>query len=153
MMISKFVRTTIALAVIAPIVTAYRQPAVFARDCVGDYCGVDAEGYLHRFAGSGNMRWCGTLGTGNCHASWEGGSCSDAIDGHIHPLCGGSTPAPEDVVLAVQLRDVSAARRLLARTDGAVRFNHLRKSLQLYNCQGRIVANVPVSAELASALE
>jgi hypothetical protein len=90
--------------------------------------------------------------TASCHEEWVDFTC-----GEWHVECG-APPCEPDCLAAVAKSDGSAfvaqvLHELVISGEGRLAYNDQRQSLQLLNCDGRPIADVPVSAFAATVLE
>ena len=84
-----------------------------------------------------------------CHSFSYQGECGEG-----HSRCG-ATLLDEQLVLAVvDAGDAALLTSLLTRNPDRMSFNEIRRSIQLRNCKGAVVTNVPLkSAELLDVIK
>jgi len=108
----------------------------------------------HQLYSSGS-RSNGSGGSDHVDECWSTGACDD-----WHPLdpnCGGfaslDTEARAALWLAATSDDAGLIRRALAEYPDALKLNSARAALQVYGCDGDIVASIPLSSARVIALE
>lgn len=108
----------------------------------------------HQLYASGS-RSNGSGGSDHVDECWSTGSCDDWHP--IDPNCGGftslDTQARAALWLAAISDDEASIRRALEAYPDALKFNSARAALQVYGCEGDILASVPLSPARVAALE
>jgi hypothetical protein len=101
--------------------------------CIGEYGG----GWTHYFENSTGGAWyCGTEG---CHPSSRNGLCSEWHMG------GCLQTGPSLGQLSAVVASASASNALIAAHPDRVIWNSSRRALQLLDCTGAVVAQVPLA--------
>jgi hypothetical protein len=73
-------------------------------------------------------------------------SCEDR-----HFACGISLAVVDAVVRAATKNDPAQIRQIVSTSNGAVTLNSTRQLIQVANCRGAIVAQMPISASVLAA--
>ena len=131
----------------ASLASVLARPLLVCRGC--DVCPGG-----HQLYASGS-RSNGDDGADHVDECWSTGSCEDWHP--ISSLCGGfaslDTEARAALWLAATSDDAESIRRVLADYPDALKLNSARAALQVYGCDGDIVASIPLSPTRVAALE
>ncbi len=94
---------------------------------------------------------CRTCNGGACHPVCGGGTIADDESAAAAPMTLKRNGLPE-VLAAAEEGDVAALLLLGTKTTGYVFFNQERRSLQIANCNGSLVANIPIRSQMQLAM-
>jgi hypothetical protein len=109
------------------------------------YCTVNENGTEHWFTSFGSYRTCDAS---SCHTKRLANDCYGADSTDVHDACGMEGPAPEEAEAVIKLGDGEALANLLIHFPKRVAVNSLRRSLQVMDCGGHVVANLPLPRPL-----
>lgn len=125
-------------------------------DCDKCYQGMGSQYYHHGMNGGGgdNVNVDCEVGDG-CHTGSEPGACIGGSD--EHERCEATLEEDASTILreltaAIDAHDIGSIRQRLDRERIALRINADRKALQLIDCQGAIIAHLPLGDDLTHLL-
>ena len=106
-------------------------------DCNVCLDGMGGGGPGHSFQSGGDGSFMGS------HVNFTAGTCAGN-----HSSCNGDLPTDSLSLVAmdgiVESGDVLLIAATMQQAPGKIRFNESRRALQLFGCDGIIVANIPV---------
>ncbi|HEU0055023.1 MAG TPA: hypothetical protein VFQ39_17675 [Longimicrobium sp.] len=139
------VGTLISLAACLALSASVRADVVSA-DCNTCYDMYFQHQFIGRGCEYGYMRCMDCHSFNACHPDLQPDYCTN-----FHWYCSGSVAAA-DVLKAVEGNDF-ARLATLVRERPEVTWNEARGAVQVTDCRGAVVANIPISAPLLSAVE
>ena len=140
----------VSVAILMASSTGFRRASrTFAVACPDKCQDIGSQGASHKFAETGANYKCEP---NFCHDDPSSGTCEA-----YHDVCSiSSLEAKRDVALieVVVARDDELGVKTLLETYGdAVQYNKRRHAVQVFGCDGSVIAHLPVSVATAASLE